>query len=253
MYCLTIGIYEEFLCRGWIQNEFLERFGGSKKLVIRSILLASFIFGAIHFFNLLAGQSLFETVMQVIHATACGFFLGTLYYRTKNIWGVIVLHAFWDFALFLGEHTLIRDCVTGIATKGIIIDNVLSLSLLSLFYIVISILLLKGCNFNETIISLKEDINKEKKTTLKDKANDFVTSLKTDKSKIVLYVVLIIIMIVVNLPISFTTQKELEKYYTCYSYETKKIGAHEIHEFFRHQYEIKHSIELIEESDWKGI
>ena len=163
LFCFTIGIYEEFLCRGWIQNEFLEKYGSTKKLVIRSIFLASLIFGCIHFFNLLAGQTFFETLTQVIHATACGFFLGTLYYRTKNIWAVIVLHAFWDFAIFLGEHSLIRECSTGVATTLIIIDNVFGLSVFSVFYIVMAIILLRDCDFGET----KTKLDTEKETDRK--------------------------------------------------------------------------------------
>lgn len=31
LYCLFIGIVEEFLCRGWILNEFLERYSDNKK------------------------------------------------------------------------------------------------------------------------------------------------------------------------------------------------------------------------------
>lgn len=246
LYCLTIGIYEEFLCRGWIQNEFLERFGGTKKLVIRSIFLASLIFGGIHFFNLLAGQTFFETFVQVLHATACGFFLGTLYYRTKNIWGVIILHAFWDFAIFMGEHALIRECTSGVATSGIIATNVLSLGLLSAFYIVMSLLLLKDCNFEETVISLKDEDKKEKKP-LKTKFNEFINSLKEDRTKLVLYIVLIVCIIAVNLPISFASDEEMDKYYTCYTYEKKEMGEHEYHSFHRYSYELKHTIQTTEE------
>ena len=49
--CGLIGITEEFLCRGWLQNEFLERYGDTKKNVITSVLLASFIFGKCNYYN----------------------------------------------------------------------------------------------------------------------------------------------------------------------------------------------------------
>lgn len=245
LYCLTIGIYEEFLCRGWIQNEFIERYGSSKKLVIRSILLASLIFGAIHFFNILAGQTVFETVTQVIHATACGFFLGSLYYRTKNIWAVILLHAFWDFAIFLSEHTLIRECTTGVATSGIVADNVISLLLFSVFYIVMSFLILKDCKFDETIISHKTDDIKEKKN-LKTKINEFIESLKNDKKKTISYVVIIIIIILLQLPTFVASHNEYEKYYTCYTYDKKTVKEHETHTFFSYSFNLNHTIETTE-------
>ena len=42
-FCLLIGIVEEFLCRGWLLNEFLERFSDNKKSIILSIVLSSLI------------------------------------------------------------------------------------------------------------------------------------------------------------------------------------------------------------------
>ena len=38
IFSIFIGIAEEFLCRGWLLNEFLERFSNSKKEVITSIV-----------------------------------------------------------------------------------------------------------------------------------------------------------------------------------------------------------------------
>ena len=43
IYCLLIGLVEEFLCRGWLLNEFLERFSNSKKNIIISIVLSSLV------------------------------------------------------------------------------------------------------------------------------------------------------------------------------------------------------------------
>ena len=245
LYCITIGLYEEFLCRGWIQNEFIERYGSSKKLVIRSIFLASLIFGGIHFFNLLAGQTFFETLTQVIHATACGFFLGTLYYRTKNIWSVIILHGFWDFAIMLSEHTEIRECSTGVATAGIVADNVYGLLLYTVFYVVMSIILLKDCKCDETIISHKNDEVTEKKN-VKTKLTETMDSFKKDKKNFILYGILVVVMIVLILPISFATDEEYEEYYTCYTYEKKTFKEHEIHTFFKYSYDINYTKETTE-------
>ena len=49
---IFIGIAEEFLCRGWLQNEFIERYGDTKRHIILSILFSSLIFGLIHLTNL---------------------------------------------------------------------------------------------------------------------------------------------------------------------------------------------------------
>ncbi len=114
IFCLLIGIFEEFLCRGWIQNEFIERFASTRKQVYLSIFLSSLIFGGIHISNIwVGGQSVIETMAQIIQATGMGFLLGAIYFRTKNIWSVVFLHGYWDFALFLREVNVIKECTEG--------------------------------------------------------------------------------------------------------------------------------------------
>ena len=75
---IFIGIAEEFLCRGWLQNEFIERYGDTKRHIILSILFSSLIFGLIHLTNLMAGQDLLTTIIQVIQATSVGLLLGSI-------------------------------------------------------------------------------------------------------------------------------------------------------------------------------
>ena len=74
LYCLFVGIVEEFLCRGWLLNEFLERYSRNRKEIILSILASSFIFGVVHFINIGETQGLFETLVQVLNAFAGGVF-----------------------------------------------------------------------------------------------------------------------------------------------------------------------------------
>ena len=100
LFCFLIGIYEEFLCRGWLLNEFLERYGDTKKGVWTSIIASGVIFGLIHFINISSG-GLANTFVQVFSASATGIIFGLIYYKTKNIWTVVFLHGFWDFCLFL--------------------------------------------------------------------------------------------------------------------------------------------------------
>jgi membrane protease YdiL (CAAX protease family) len=130
-----VGLAEEFLCRGWVQNEFIERFGDNRKGVILSIFLSSLIFGFMHLTNaLVTPQGLFHTMMQILQAIASGFLLGSVYYKTKNIWVVAFLHGFFDFALMLSEVNLIKDCVPNTTTPLIILGIVSSL-LLVVFYL----------------------------------------------------------------------------------------------------------------------
>ena len=101
--CFFIGICEEFLCRGFLLNEFLERFGKDKKGVWYSIIVSGVMFGLMHLGNIFGGQDVIGTLSQVVGASVTGIVFGVIYYRTKNIWSVVILHALWDFSLFLSK------------------------------------------------------------------------------------------------------------------------------------------------------
>ena len=125
LYCIFIGIVEEFLCRGWLLNEFLERYSNNKKEIVLSILFSSFIFGVIHFINIGETQGVFETLVQVMNAAASGVFLALVYYKTKNIWVVVASHAIWDFSLFLSQANSMGECLASDPTTLSIVMNIL--------------------------------------------------------------------------------------------------------------------------------
>lgn len=121
--CFLVGVTEELLCRGWLLNEFLERFGNNKKGVWYSIIVSGVIFGIIHLGNILNGQDFSTTIIQALTAVVAGIFFGIIYYKTKNIWSVILLHAIWDFSLLLSEIIPIKSntvLLSNISLLGII-------------------------------------------------------------------------------------------------------------------------------------
>lgn len=118
--CLFIGIAEEFLCRGWLLNEFLERFGKTKKGIWYSIIVSGLIFGLIHISNIFVmGQAVSATLTQVFSAAATGIVFGVIYYKTKNIWSVIILHGFWDFSIFTMELIPVTEATETINTFSV--------------------------------------------------------------------------------------------------------------------------------------
>ncbi len=192
IFCIFIGIAEEFLCRGWIQNEFIERYSKDKKSVILSIVLSSLIFGLMHITNL-ASQTLLETLLQIVNATAVGVLLGSIYYKTKNIWGVIFLHAFYDFSIFLGEMNLIKDCTYNTPTTAIIIVNSINILIVSLYWIFSALLVIKNTDY------------KDEKANLENKNTGIKVSI-------------IVLFILSFVPIQAFVP-EYDNYMVCYDYE----------------------------------
>ena len=158
--CAGVGIAEEFLCRAWLQNEFIERFGSTNKGVIMSIFLSSIVFGAMHITNgLFTSQTMFETLMQIMQAVGSGMLLGAIYYKTKNIWVNSFIHGFFDFAIMLAEVNLIKDCTNVYTTLEQGISGILSTIIIIGFYV--------GCAF--FALSSKEGQTFYKKDQLKKK------------------------------------------------------------------------------------
>lgn len=163
--CFAIGVFEEFLCRGWIQNEFIERFGDTRKGVILSIFCSSIIFGGFHILNLVSGQPLLETILQALQATSSGFLLGAIFFRTKNIWSVVFLHALYDLAIFLGEAGLYKDCTTlaDPGTIGMLYQYGVSLLIVAIYFLTAFYILRKEKTDHLIEQQFKEPTQKEKK------------------------------------------------------------------------------------------
>lgn len=163
----AVGVFEELACRGWLLNEFVERFGDTRKNVIFSILMSSFAFGIIHIINFFGGQPLVMTLAQIIGAMSMGIALGAIYYRTKNIWTVAFIHGFWDFAVFFAQINDGTACITNT------VEN--ASAILAIFYL-FSILLQEIPGIGNALLLLgKDELNdglskeKQEKLTEEDK------------------------------------------------------------------------------------
>ena len=134
--CIGVGIGEEFLCRAWLQNEFMENFGSDKKGVVYSIICSSIVFAIMHITNaFFTTQSLYETSLQIIQALGSGFLFGAIYYKTKNIWINAFLHGFFDFAIMLSEVNLIKDCANEYIKSSDMILGIISSIIIVIFYL----------------------------------------------------------------------------------------------------------------------
>lgn len=94
-----IGAAEELMFRGVVSNLLYKKYAKSRQGVWFCVLLTGIIFGAVHLFNAISPEvSFYSALIQGIVAGAIGMVLTAVYYRCRNIWVVIILHAFIDFA-----------------------------------------------------------------------------------------------------------------------------------------------------------
>lgn len=93
-YMLSVGIYEELLFRGIIQNILMTKFRGDNWII--AVFLQAVVFGLCHAGNSTEGLDKF---VQCMFSLMAGFFFGLTYYKTKSLLSGIILHAFYDFSI----------------------------------------------------------------------------------------------------------------------------------------------------------
>lgn len=204
LFAITVGMAEEFFFRGFVQEEIVGAYGKTRKQVIVSIIISGVIFGVVHLSNALGSQGIITTIMQVLQASSLGILLGSIYYITKNIWSVVFLHSFYDFAILIGQVNIYKDCVRGDDISTIMLVYTLVGTLVySVIYLVGAYLNLQDRHVNEY---LKEEVTEE--IIKKNEKN----ALRVKQLVVVVIVVLIWVTFLV--PINEATSSQ-----TCYSYE----------------------------------
>jgi len=94
--CISIGLFEEYALRGFLQSYLIKNFTQSKKQVVYAVIGAAFIFGLLHLIRF--DKGLYGELSQVAFATFIGVMFGAILLRAKRIWPLVILHALIDFA-----------------------------------------------------------------------------------------------------------------------------------------------------------
>ena len=96
-FVILVGIAEEFLCRGLIAEVLLKHFGTDKSGIIKAVVLSGILFGAGHLTHI-RNAGIQSTVVQAIGTAFLGMILAMAYFVSGNIWAVVLIHAYNDFA-----------------------------------------------------------------------------------------------------------------------------------------------------------
>ena len=131
---LGVGLREDLLYRGVVQNALAIKHAKSARGIWLTVAVSSAAFGLLHFFNMLSGVTFGAACVQVLGAAAMGAVFGAIYLRGGNIWVPILLHALVDFlSLFKSTFT---------TNAGTEIDKINSLDISGLYAMVPLLILL---------------------------------------------------------------------------------------------------------------
>jgi hypothetical protein len=141
-----VGIYEETLFRGLLQNGFHEFFGeDTVGHVILAVVCAGLCFGAFHLTNALKpGVSLSSAAIQALNACGAGIFYGALYFRTgKCLWYNMLIHGFHDTVTFILSGGLNGANSSSVITQSAQGGAVLSVIVSTALYTAVGLFLLR--------------------------------------------------------------------------------------------------------------
>ena len=85
MLCLLVGTFEEGLFRGIVFSGLLARFGETRRGLIG------------------AGLDMAQAALKTLQAGILGAFLAALFLKTRNIWGIALVHGLNDLFVMLGD------------------------------------------------------------------------------------------------------------------------------------------------------
>jgi len=159
---ILIGSAEELTFRGVIANVLFDKYGKSSAGVWFSTIMTGVVFGAMHIFNAINPEiSFFSALVQSIAAGVIGMALTAVYYRSRNIWLLIFLHAFIDFGALFSSGFFDSGSMTST------IGSYTSLNLLGCIpYIIVLLVLLRKSKMSEILGENARENTKQEKRKL---------------------------------------------------------------------------------------
>lgn len=133
---LEAGIAEELTFRFTCLTILISIFKRNTFKNYYAVFFSSLMFGLIHLPNVSSGQSLGNTLIQIIFAFALGTFLSALYLYTNNFLLPVIFHSLMDILVFASSNSQI---MTGKVTSGDYLFTIIE----SLIFISIALLLLR--------------------------------------------------------------------------------------------------------------
>lgn len=150
---LAVGVFEEFFFRLGILHILLNKWHTTSTDIKLVCFLTGCIFGAVHMGNLsLKGLTLSYVLTQVIFAIGFGSFESAVYLRSKNIWGLVIVHSLNDASIYANGRYNMKGMPIG-TTSGLILF-LFAVAMCLLFWLLLTRFILRKKKINEILINL---------------------------------------------------------------------------------------------------
>lgn len=95
------GVSEEVLCRSVAVSNLMRIWKDKPSRIVRCMLLSGAAFGLLHAVNAIATGDILAALIQVGYTAGIGMLNGAIFLRSRNLWGVVLLHTLTDISAFL--------------------------------------------------------------------------------------------------------------------------------------------------------
>ena len=97
--CLCVGLMEEVMARGLINDSLVYQFQHSKKIFLIVAIVDIVVFGVIHLIGskIDTPSAFIMALMKTLSSGVAGICYLFLYWKTRNLWGVAIMHGLYDF------------------------------------------------------------------------------------------------------------------------------------------------------------
>lgn len=101
--CIFVGLFEELTFRAVINDALLYSFRNNKHIFIWIAVVSSLVFGAVHVIgpNMFSSGAITGTLLKTVSTAISGLCWLILYWKTRNIWGIALIHGLCDFTTFI--------------------------------------------------------------------------------------------------------------------------------------------------------
>jgi membrane protease YdiL (CAAX protease family) len=120
---ISVGIFEEFFFRLGVLHILLKKWHTTSLDINFVCFFTGFLFGLIHIGNLShKGISLSYVITQMIFAAGYGSFAAAVYICSKNIWGLVIIHAMNDASIYAHKMDGMKTNTTNGGTSFLITE-----------------------------------------------------------------------------------------------------------------------------------
>lgn len=144
---IVVGCFEEFMLRGVALRVFIDRYGESKKCIIKAVIISNLVFTLCCLNMYFLGQlDILSTVFKMFNMFCLGVLYSAIFLRTKSIWVTVIIHSLIELAGSVQALTMTskESYDNLIASSSVTMEMAVPVIIMSMALLFIGLFFLKG-------------------------------------------------------------------------------------------------------------